>query len=108
MEVYLTNAIGIAWNAEPIYVKLMEQFDPTQALIAILSFNDQTIASKLQFPLSQAKFKVMLEIMKPKISSPAVRELVDAIEAFRGPMHMMRLDTGIKNKVENLKKLLGI
>lgn len=108
IDVYLTNAIGIAWNAEPTYVKLMEQFDSTQALIAILSFNDQTIASKLQFPLCQTKFKAMLAIMKPKISSPAVLELVDAIEAFRGPMHMMRLDSVIKNKVENLRKLLSI
>lgn len=108
VEVYLTNAIGVAWNAEPIYVQMMEHFDPNQALKAILSFNDQTIASKLQFPLSQNKFRAMLELMKPKISSPAARELVEAVEAFRGPMHMMRHDTVIKNKVETLKKLLGI
>jgi hypothetical protein len=108
VEAYLTNASGVAWNAEPIYVQMMEQFDPAQALKAVLSFNDQTIASKLQFPLSQTKFRAMLEIMKPKISSPAARELVDAIEAFRGPMYMMRLDSVIKNKVESLRKLLAI
>lgn len=108
VEAYLTNASGVAWNAEPIYVQMMEQFDPAQALKAVLSFNDQTIASKLQFPLSQTKFRAMLEIMKPKISSPAARELVDAIEAFRGPMYMMRLDSVVKNKVENLMKLLAI
>ena len=109
IEVYLTNGIGTAWNAEPTYLKLMDQFDPTQALTAILSFNDPTIASSLQFSLCQNKFRAMVELMKPKLSSlPAVMELVDSINAFRGAMHMMRHETVIKNKVETLHKLLGI
>ena len=109
VEVYLTNGVGTAWNAEPTYVKLMDQFSPNQALTAVLSFNDPTVASSLQFDLCQRKFRTMIEMMRPKVSSwPAVIELVEAILAFRGPMHMMRHDAVIKNKVETLRKLLGI
>jgi len=47
VEVFLTNAHGVANNAEPIYKELISTFDSNQANIAVLSFNDDTIANKL-------------------------------------------------------------
>jgi hypothetical protein len=78
------------------------------ALIALLSFTETTIASRLQLDLAQTKFKEMISILKPKISAPAAKELLQAIERFSGPLYNMRDDTTIKSRVTNLKKLLNL
>ena len=76
------------------------------ALRALLSFTDQGIASQLQFKLSREKFQVLLGAIKPKLSAPAVVELVETIEMFKGPLQNMRNDSTIKSRVENVKVLL--
>lgn len=108
VEVFLTNGNGVAWNAEPIYIQLIDQFDTTQALIAVLSFNNIEISSKLQFTLCQQKFRGLLSLMKGKVSAGAVRDLIDNIEAYSGPLEKMKDDSRIKRQVENLKKILNI
>jgi hypothetical protein len=107
VEVYLTNANGVAVNAESIYRFLIERFDSTQALIAILSFNNTRIATKLQHTLCQAKYRELVEMMKVKVSAPAVKELIDEIEKYRGPLDKLKSESKFKNKVDNLQKILG-
>lgn len=107
VEVFLTNGNGVAWNAESIYTQMIDQFDPNQALIAILSFNNINISSQLQFNLSQQKYRTLLEMMKNKVSSPAIKELIEDIEAYQGPLDKMKDDTRIKRKVDNLRKILN-
>jgi hypothetical protein len=107
VEVYLTNANGVAVNAESIYRFLIERFDSTQALMAILSFNNTRIATKLQHTLCQAKYRELVEMMKVKVSAPAVKELIDEIEKYRGPLDKLKSESKFKNKVDNLQKILG-
>lgn len=107
VEVYLTNGNGVAVNAEPIYISLIERFDSTQALIAILSFNNTRIATKLQHTLCQEKYRKLVEMMKVKVSAPAVKELIDEIEKYRGPLDKLKSESKFKNKVDNLQKILG-
>jgi hypothetical protein len=107
VEVFLTNGNGVAWNAQPTYTALLSAMGADIALIALLSFTETTIASRLQLELAQAKFKEMISILKPKISAPAVKELLQAIERFSGPLYNMRDDTTIKSRVASLKKLLN-
>ena len=107
VEVYVTNGNGVAVNAEPIYMSLIERFDSTQALIAILSFNNTIIATKLQHKLCQKKYRELVEIMKVKVSAPAVKELIDEIEKYRGPLDKLKSESKFKNKVDNLQKILG-
>lgn len=107
VEVYLTHGNGVAVNAEPIYMSLIERFDSTQALIAILSFNNTRIATKLQYTLGQEKYRELVEMMKVKVSAPAVKELIDEIEKYRGPLDKLKSESKFKNKVDNLQKILG-
>lgn len=107
VEAFLTNGHGTAWNADPIYTGLIKQFDSNQALIAILSFNDETISSSLQFKLCQSKFRELLEVLKIKITSSAVTELIKEIESFSGPLDKMKDDSRFKQKVSTLRKIVS-
>lgn len=107
VEVYLTNGNGVATNAELIYSDLIDRFDSTQALIAILSFNNTRIATKLQHKLCQNKYRQLVGMMKVKVSAPPVKELIDEIEKYRGPLDKMKSQSNFKSKVENLQKILG-
>lgn len=108
VEVFLTNGYGVAWNAEPVYTNLLDKLDPNQALIAILSFNNVNIASSLQFSLPQEKFRSLLNDMKTKVSAPAIKELIEELEAYKGPLDKMKDDSRIKRKVGTLKKMLNL
>jgi hypothetical protein len=92
IEVFLTNRNGVAWNAEPTYVKLIQNFDETQAVIAVLSFTTTEIASKLQFSLCRQKYLNIVEFAKKRITKPIILELIDKIQAFP------------ENNIENLSK----
>ena len=102
VEVFLTNANGVAWNAEPSYESLLGKLDTRQALIAILSFQDDSIASRLQFPLPQQKFRNLLELMRPKATSPAAVEIVNLLEQTRIPLDRLRDDARVKQRLAAL------
>ena len=106
VEVFLTNGNGVAWNAEPIYYELIKQFDSKQALIAILSFNNQVISSRLQFPLCQEKYRELLEMLKVKVTSSAVLELIDEILKYSAPYDKMKDDSKFRNKVATFQKII--
>jgi hypothetical protein len=108
VEVFLTNGNGIAWNAEPIYLSLLDKLDPNQALTAILSFDNIRISSRLQFQLCQQKFRQLLDNMKTKVSAPAVKELIAELEIYTGPLDKMKDDSRVKRKVDNLKRILSV
>ncbi len=107
VEVFLTNGNGVAWNAEPIYLSLINLFDAEQALIAILSFNEDNIASSLQFELCQKKYLELLDTLKINVSAPAVADLIEDIQKFEGPLDRLRDDHRIKQKLANLLKIIG-
>jgi hypothetical protein len=107
VEVFLTNGNGVAWNAESTYRSLLDQFDPDQALIAILSFSDLNISNRLQHYLCQQKFRELMEMMNGKVSMPAVKELIDDVEKYRGPLDKLKDDSEIKRKVKALRKIIA-
>jgi len=107
VEVFLTNENGVAWNAENTYRSLLDQFDPDQALIAILSFSDLNISSRLQHSLCQQKFRALMEMMKDKVSMPAMKELIDDVEKYRGPLDKLKDNSEIKRKVKALRKIIA-
>ncbi|WP_052050567.1 hypothetical protein [Leptolyngbya sp. KIOST-1] len=107
VEVFLTNGNGVAWNAEPIYIDLFDNFSPEQALIAVLSFNELEISSRLQLPLCQEKFRKLLNLMIHKISMPAAQELIKEINRYSGPLEKMRNDSAMKRRIEVLKKIIS-
>ncbi|HTK21246.1 MAG TPA: hypothetical protein VL442_17120 [Mucilaginibacter sp.] len=106
VDVYLTNGHGVTTGAQPIYEDLISKFDSQQANIAALSFNDSTISNKLQHSLCQKKFKGMVELIKPIITSPPVKELIDKIEKFPSRLDNLKNDKAIKTLVDSLRVLL--
>lgn len=106
VEAFLTNGKGVTVAAEPIYVELLSHLTSNQANIAVLSFNNEHIASRLQFPLCQRKFGELIAMMKPIITTPAIKDLIEKIEAYKGRLENLRHDKVIKTSVESLKILL--
>jgi hypothetical protein len=107
VDVFLTNGHGVALHAESIYTSLIKLFDPDQSLIAVLAFREDHISSKLQFGLCQEKYREMLEMLKLNISLSAVKELINDIEDFKGPLDKLKNDSRISSRVENLLKIIG-
>jgi hypothetical protein len=106
VEVFLTNGNGVAWNADPVFRALLEQFDAEQAVRAILAFTNETIASKLQFALCRQQWVELVGVMRPKVTAAAALELVDAIEVFAGPLEHLKDDERIKRQVAYLRTAL--
>lgn len=106
VDVFLTNGNGVATSAQPIYIELLSNLDSHQANIAVLSFNDIRISSKLQHHLCQTKFRNLIEIVKPIITAPAIKELVEKIEKYAGPLDTLKNDKAIKTTLESLRVLL--
>lgn len=107
VEVFLTNGNGVAWNAEPYYIELINKFSQEEAIIAMLSFTAENIASRLQFSLCQQKYKELIGLIKGKISSPAALEVLAAIETYGGPLDKMGLASRMKQKIGSMKAILG-
>lgn len=107
VEVFLTNGNGVAWNAEPYYIELIKKFSQDEAIIAMLSFTAEHIASRLQFSLCQQKYQEFIDLIKGKISSLAALEVLYAIENYGGPLDKMGSDSRMKQKVQSMNVILG-
>lgn len=107
VEVFLTNGNGVSWDAEPIYVSLLDNFSSLQASRAVLSFTNETIASRLQFQLCQKKYRELLAMMRIKISAPAIKELIEEIETYRGTLSKMKDDPKFVPQIRNLLKIVA-
>lgn len=107
VEVYMTNGNGVAWNAEPYYTELINKFSQDEAIIAMLSFTVEHIASRLQFSLCQQKYRELLDLIKGKISSPAALEVLDSIQSYSGPLDKMGSDSRMKQKVQSMNAIIG-
>jgi hypothetical protein len=106
VEVFLTNGFGVAWNAEPIYENLLQKLDSEQALMAVLSFRDDSISSKLQLNLCRQKFEQLLNMMKSKTATPAMTEVIELIENSPAPLDKLKSDTRVQQKVADLSKII--
>lgn len=80
VTVFLTNGSGSCWAAEPIYIELIKNFNSKQAFIALTSFTDENIKSKLQFSLCKQKFEELLNLLQPNITSEGVLDLLTEIK----------------------------
>ncbi|NES45146.1 MAG: hypothetical protein F6K20_28480 [Moorea sp. SIO2C4] len=107
VEVFMTNGNGVSDNALPVYEVLINQFDESQALTTVLSFEKPQIYKKLQHELCQKKYRELLELMKTKVSAGAVKELIDEIDNYEGPLNKLKSQSDFQKKLEDLKKIIG-
>ncbi|GLV59831.1 hypothetical protein KDH_66550 [Dictyobacter sp. S3.2.2.5] len=108
VEVFLTNGKGITRDAQPVYLYLLNLFDSKQAFIATMAIFDDYISSKLQLPLCREKYRELLELMKIKISMPALRELIDDIEQSKEPIQDLKGSPQFKQRANNVVKILDL
>ncbi len=106
VETYITNGNGVTRAAQPIYADLLKKLDSHQANVAVLSFTDSKISDKLQFGLCQNKFKEVVALVKPIVTSPPVRELIEKVEKFPARLDNLKNDKAIKTTVDSLRVLL--
>ncbi len=106
VEVFLTNGNGIAWDAEHIYLELIEYLDSHQATIALLSFTTDQISSNLQIRLCKQKYVELLNYLRPKITNASTVELLDFILEFKGNYAEMRNDSRVQRVLKNLEILI--
>jgi len=107
VEVFLTNGNGVSWSAEPIYLKMLSSLSPSQYLIAMLSFTDDNIASKLSWKSCPEKFRELLKLIEGKVVGEATKELLRELFVFSGPLDKMRETPHIMRRVATFEKILG-
>jgi hypothetical protein len=106
VETFLSNGNGVASFAEQTYIEMLSNLNSFQANIAALSFNDTQISSKLQHSLCAKKFRELIEIVKPIITSPAIKDLIEKIDNYTGKLENLKNDISIKTSLDSLKILL--
>jgi hypothetical protein len=107
VKVFLTNGNGVASAAEPYYIEMIKKFNQAEALLALLSFFDEQIASSLQFSLCKIKYDELLGLLKGKLSISATKELFEEIKRYSGKLDSMRNDSRIKRMAENVQIILN-
>ena len=105
-EAFLTNGYGECWDAQTIYLSLIKRFNEKQAIISVFSFIYDSISSKLQFDRCVKKYKELLTILTPMITTPAALEVIEKINKYDNPLYNMKNDPAIMRQVEVLKKIL--
>ena len=99
VSVFLTNGSGEVWAANPIYIELIKNFDAKQSFIALISFTDEFIKSKLQFPLCQKKFAEMLGYLESNITSEGVLDLLGEIRDKVKSLHLISNNDKLSDKI---------
>ncbi|MDQ0093070.1 hypothetical protein [Paeniglutamicibacter psychrophenolicus] len=97
VEVFLSNGSGITWAADPIYRRLIEKFDSTQAGYALRAFKGVNIASRLQTDLARGQWKKLLELLEPKLTRNVDRSLHDALQKTNITPDLLSKDRAILN-----------
>ena len=74
--------------------------------MAILSLNSTIISTKLQHSLCQSKYRELIKIIKDQLPAEPVKDLINEIENYRGPLDKLKNQSSFKRKVDNMKKIL--
>ncbi|MEI6132400.1 MAG: hypothetical protein WCQ41_06230 [Bacillota bacterium] len=104
--VFISNGNGVCWDADSIYISLIANFNQRQTASAVMSFLDNSISSKLQFPICKEKFLELIRTLKQKAISPPLLDMINNIENYRFSLSELKNDASIKPKIEALKILL--
>lgn len=102
--VFLTNGHGVAWSADPIYVEHITRLDAKQAYLALTSFREDAIRSKLQFSLCKKKFGEMLDLIQPNIVSDGVRSLLEDVQKDINTLSTLSPTNRLMQKVQLFDK----
>ncbi len=105
VEVFLTNWVWRAWNADVIYYELIKNFDEQLSLIALTSYMVDDIKIKLWYQKCNDRFIELLDILNDKITDTHVKDFIWFIKN-RWNFDTLKWDISISRKVKNLKIVL--
>ena len=103
INVAISNGSGVAQSADLIYFDLLSKFDTIQTSIAILSFQNERISSKLANSLCKRKFLEIIEIMKEKTVNLLEKNLIDEIVKFSASFDKLKNDTKLNRFVQMIE-----
>lgn len=96
VECFLGNGYGVSHAAEPEYIKLINRFSTEDAAYSLRIFTDPIFQSLLNTPSGSERWPLFVELIKPKLISPADRQLLSAMAQFQGPVGKLHLDANIR------------
>jgi hypothetical protein len=102
--VFLTNGNGEVWNANPTYEELIANFDSKQSYLALTAFREELVRSRLQFPLCKKKYKELLSLIEPHITSGGVKSLMADIKNNLDSLSTITKDSKLMKIVEQYDK----
>lgn len=99
---FLTNRNGVALNANGIYIDMIKKFSQSQMFIAISSFTEDKISSKLQFSLCKKQYLDLLDIAEKNVTAPLLLDFINDLRNYKYPYSDMRNDGKIMQKLKKL------
>ncbi|WP_309226927.1 hypothetical protein [Streptomyces lunaelactis] len=107
VNVFMTNSRGVAWNAEPYYIDLIERFDVRQAAYALRAFAFRSVIPKLSDKLPREKWAALLDLIAPKLTDRQDRRLLADVRAFTGTPDQLSKDTKIAAQIKKWREANG-
>src|SRR5574344_343090 len=104
VDVFLTNGNGICNAGNVIYKDLISKFKESEAISALLAFQDANIKNKLLNPLCSDKYKEMVSILEHKITDVMYKNIASVILEQDIRLYKIEEDSRIKEKLNYLKK----
>ncbi|MFE6892075.1 hypothetical protein [Streptomyces sp. NPDC057694] len=95
VEVFLGNQWGVSNAAVSSYHELLAKLTSSQAGRVLRSFTEAEISATLWASKPQARWKILLGIIEPKLTARSDRELFEAVRAFTGTPDKLASDTKI-------------
>ena len=92
---FLGNGYGVSRAAIPAYTRMIGSFGPREAGRALRAFTDPQITSVLWSSAGRKQWPELLNLLEPKLTRPAYRELYDAVRTFSGTPDRLADDPSI-------------
>lgn len=94
--VFLGNFSGVSWKADKVYVDLMSSFTPGQAARSLYCLTGPEVSAILSGTKPRSKFSEAINLLRPKYTGRAAKELAGAVEEFISTPDKMSIDSKLK------------
>lgn len=102
VEVYLGNAYGISDASQQYYISIIKGFGRDEAVTAMKLYNDPIIRGCLESDRPAKRWKLLLELLAPKLINHSAKSLHQAIINFPSSPDRLALDANIRRLAEQV------
>lgn len=83
---------------------MIKKLNTTQTYLALTSFRDDSVKSKLQFPICKDKFKELLLLLKDNITSEGMKALFEEISNNVNSLSTIKNNDRLMQKIQAFDK----